>query len=86
MSTLVWLVLGLVTGFAAAKLFGARGQQMAACLALGVVGALVGGFAFSALTPAGTGALDLHTINLAIIGACLVLALYHGLMGRRLQP
>ncbi|TVQ36349.1 MAG: GlsB/YeaQ/YmgE family stress response membrane protein [Geminicoccaceae bacterium] len=84
MSILVWLILGLATGWAAAKLFGARGQHLAACLALGVVGALVGGFAFSALTVAGTSALDFHTMNLAMIGAFLALALYLWLMGRRL--
>lgn len=84
MSIVVWLILGFATGLAAAKLFGARGQHLAACLALGVVGALVGGFSFSALTAASPSALDFHTMNLAIIGACLPLALYLWLVGQRL--
>jgi uncharacterized membrane protein YeaQ/YmgE (transglycosylase-associated protein family) len=85
MSILVWLILGLATGFAAARVFGARGPRLAACLALAVVGALVGGFSLSALTAAGTAALDRHTMNLALIGACMALAPYLWLMGRRLQ-
>lgn len=86
MAIVVWIILGLATGFGAAKLFGAQGQHLIACLGLGALGALAGAVAFGAAPAAVAGPLQLHTANLAVIGACLVLALYLWAMGRRLQP
>ena len=85
MAIILWIIVGVVSGFAGAKLVGAHGRHVVACLARGLVGALAGGLSFRASGTSGTGGLGLDSTNLAILGACLVLAPYLWLEGRRLQ-
>jgi len=44
MSVIGWIVLGLIAGWVASKIVGGSGQGFFLDLALGMVGALVGGF------------------------------------------
>ena len=47
MSILAWLVVGLIAGFLASKVINKTGSGLILDIALGVVGALVGGFIFN---------------------------------------
>ena len=49
MSILAWLVLGLISGFVGSKIVNKRGEGLILDIALGVVGAMVGGYLFSLL-------------------------------------
>jgi uncharacterized membrane protein YeaQ/YmgE (transglycosylase-associated protein family) len=50
---------------------------------LGVVGAIVGGFIFSAVGSTGITGLNLWSMFVAVVGAVVVLVVYHAVMGRR---
>ena len=78
MDIIGWILLGLIAGaIAKAILPGTQGGGWLITIALGIVGALLGGFIGSALfaVPLG-GFFELRTWLLAIGGAILVLLLY----------
>jgi uncharacterized membrane protein YeaQ/YmgE (transglycosylase-associated protein family) len=83
MSVLAWIVLGLVAGFIASKLVNRTGGNLLLDLVLGVVGAFVGGFLFTRFGAAGVTGLNIYSILVAIVGAVVVLFIYHALAGRR---
>ena len=83
MSIIAWLVLGLIAGFIASKLVNKTGGSLVLDLLLGVVGAFVGGFLFTRFGMAGVTGLNLYSILVAIIGAVVVLFIYHAIAGRR---
>jgi uncharacterized membrane protein YeaQ/YmgE (transglycosylase-associated protein family) len=83
MSVLAWIVLGLIAGFVASKLVNRTGGNLLLDLILGVVGAFVGGFLFTRFGAGGVSGLNLYSILVAIVGAVVVLFIYHALVGRR---
>jgi uncharacterized membrane protein YeaQ/YmgE (transglycosylase-associated protein family) len=83
MSIIAWIVLGLIAGFIASKLVNRTGGSLVLDLLLGVVGAFVGGFLFTRFGAAGVSGLNLYSILVAIIGAVVVLFIYHAIAGRR---
>ena len=68
----VWLVVGVVAGWLASKIMGSKRGIIEYGL-LGIVGAIVGGFLFSALDLGGATNL-LGQVVIATVGAVLVLA------------
>jgi uncharacterized membrane protein YeaQ/YmgE (transglycosylase-associated protein family) len=79
-----WLILGLVAGFIGSKIVGGTGQGFWLDIALGIVGAIVGGFVFSELLGTqGITGLNIWSMIVAIVGSCVVLFGYHALTGRR---
>jgi uncharacterized membrane protein YeaQ/YmgE (transglycosylase-associated protein family) len=82
MSILGWIVLGLIAGFIASKIVSGSGQGMLIDIALGIVGALVGGYLFDALGATGITGFNLYSMFVAIVGAALVLWVYHALARR----
>jgi uncharacterized membrane protein YeaQ/YmgE (transglycosylase-associated protein family) len=79
-----WLILGLVAGFTGSKIVGGTGQGFWLDIALGIVGAIVGGFLFSELLGTqGITGLNIWSMIVAIVGSCVVLFGYHALTGRR---
>ena len=83
MTILAWIVLGLIAGFIASKLVKGTGGSLVLDLLLGVVGAFVGGFLFTRFGAAGVTGLNLYSILVAIVGAVVVLFIYHAVVGRR---
>jgi uncharacterized membrane protein YeaQ/YmgE (transglycosylase-associated protein family) len=83
MSIIGWIVLGLIAGFIASKIVTSRGQGFWINIALGIVGALVGGFLFGGLGTQGVTGFNLSSMIIAIIGAIVVLLIYHAVSGRR---
>ena len=83
MSLLAWIVLGLIAGFIGSKIVNNTGQGLVVDILLGIVGAVVGGFLFNQFGQSGVSGLNLYSILVAIIGAVVVLWLYHTLIGRR---
>ncbi len=82
MSILAWLVLGLIAGFIASKLVNKTGEGMVLDIVLGVVGAFVGGWLFNTFGQAGVTGLNLYSMLVAVVGAVVVLVLYHALFRR----
>jgi uncharacterized membrane protein YeaQ/YmgE (transglycosylase-associated protein family) len=83
MGILAWIVLGLIAGFIASKIVNHTGSGVIMDIVLGVVGALVGGFLFSMFGAAGVTGFNIYSMLVAIVGAVVVLFLYHALIGRR---
>lgn len=77
MGLLSWIVFGLIAG-AVAKLF-IPGSDPGGCIitmAIGVVGALVGGFIATYLGYGGISGFDVRSMFIAILGAMLLLGIY----------
>lgn len=83
MGIISWIVLGLIAGFIGSKIVDSQGQGFWLNIALGVVGALVGGFLFSLFGATGVTGLNIWSIIVAIVGAIVVLLVYNALTGRR---
>ena len=83
MSIIAWIVLGLIAGFIASKLVNKTGEGLIVDIILGIVGAVVGGFVFNQLGAAGVTGFNLYSMLVAVIGAVLVLVVYHLVTGRR---
>ena len=82
MSILAWIVLGLVAGFIASKMVNKSGSGLVLDLVLGIVGAVVGGFLFNQFGAGGVSGLNLYSLLVAIVGAVVVLVVYHAISGR----
>ncbi len=82
MSILGWLFFGLITGFIASKIVSARGQGCFIDIALGVLGAVVGGAIFGFLGHPVWFHFSLSSMLVAILGAIIVLLVWHGITGR----
>lgn len=83
MGFLGWIFFGLVAGFVASKVVNARGQGCILNIALGIVGAVVGGALFNFLGEPVFFHFSLKSMLVAIVGAVLVLVVWNGLTGRR---
>ena len=83
MSILAWIVLGLVAGFLGSKIVNKTGEGLVMDIVLGVVGAVVGGFMFNMFGGAGVTGLNLYSLVVAVIGAIVVLLIYHTVARRR---
>jgi uncharacterized membrane protein YeaQ/YmgE (transglycosylase-associated protein family) len=83
MSILAWLVLGLIAGFIASKLVNKSGEGVVLDIVLGIVGAFVGGWLFTTFGAAGVTGLNLYSMLIAVVGAVVVLVVYHAVFRRR---
>ena len=83
MSIIAWLVLGLIAGFVASKIVNKSGEGVVVDIILGIVGAFVGGFLFSFVGATPITGFNIYSVIVAIIGAVVVLVLYHAIVGRR---
>ena len=85
MSIIAWLVVGLIAGFLGHVIMGGRGS-IVTDLILGIVGAIVGGFLTGILTGKDyTTGINIPTIIVSVIGACVVIAIYRALEHQRIR-
>ena len=83
MSILAWLVLGLIAGFIASKIVNHTGSGILLDIVLGIIGAMVGGWLFTTFGAMPVTGLNLYSMLVAVVGAVVVLAVYHAIFGRR---
>ena len=79
MSILAWIVLGLVAGFIGSKIVNKRGEGLILDIVLGIVGAVVGGWLFTAFGSSGVTGFNLYSLLVAVVGAIVVLVVYHAI-------
>lgn len=82
MLILVWLILGFVVGFIASWMVNKPGDDVIPDIVLGIIGAIVGGFLFSHFGTSGVSGLNLYSVVVAIMGAIVVLVVYHTIARR----
>ena len=68
MSIIAWIVLGLIAGFIAAKIVNKSGAGFFLDIVLGIVGAVVGGFIFTALGESGVTGFNLYGLVSPLLG------------------
>ena len=83
MGMLAWIVLGLIAGFVASKIVNNQGAGCLLDIVLGIVGAFVGGLIVTQLGGVGVTGFNLWSMFVAIVGAVVVLVIYHALFDRR---
>jgi uncharacterized membrane protein YeaQ/YmgE (transglycosylase-associated protein family) len=83
MGIIAWLILGLIAGFIGSKIVNKSGEGLVLDIVLGVVGAFVGGFLFNMFGGAGVTGLNLYSLLVAVVGAVVVLVVYHMIFRRR---
>jgi uncharacterized membrane protein YeaQ/YmgE (transglycosylase-associated protein family) len=83
MSIIGWIVLGLISGFIASKIVNREGEGLMLDIILGIGGAIVGGYLFSLVGAQGVSGVNIYSMFVAIVGAIIVLVIYHSVSGRR---
>lgn len=84
MSILAWIVVGLIAGWLAKVLSpGLEPGGFIATLLIGVFGAFLGGWLFSAFGYAAPGGANLYSILVAAIGALVTLTIWKSVAGTR---
>jgi uncharacterized membrane protein YeaQ/YmgE (transglycosylase-associated protein family) len=83
MGIVSWIILGLIAGFIGSKIVDRQGQGFWLDIALGIVGALVGGFLFDVFGASGVTGLNIYSMIVAVVGSVVVLLIYNAVMGRR---
>jgi uncharacterized membrane protein YeaQ/YmgE (transglycosylase-associated protein family) len=79
MSFIAWIILGLIAGFIASKLVNKQGEGFILDVLLGIVGAIAGGWLFNRFGAAGVTGLNLYSLLVAVVGAVVVLLIYHAI-------
>ncbi|HEV2651720.1 MAG TPA: GlsB/YeaQ/YmgE family stress response membrane protein [Rhizomicrobium sp.] len=83
MSILGWIFFGAITGWLASLIVNKRGEGCFTNIALGLVGAVVGGLIFRAISSFDVFRFNLTSMVVAILGAVIVLFLWNAITGRR---
>jgi uncharacterized membrane protein YeaQ/YmgE (transglycosylase-associated protein family) len=83
MGIVSWIILGLIAGFIGSKIVGRQGQGFWLDIALGIVGALVGGFLFDLFGASGVTGLNIYSMIVAVVGSVVMLVIYNAVTGRR---
>jgi len=74
MNILIWLLLGLVSGWLASVMMSTNSRQgMVGDIIMGIVGAVVGGLAFNLFGEAGVTGFNLSSILVATVGAMILI-------------
>jgi uncharacterized membrane protein YeaQ/YmgE (transglycosylase-associated protein family) len=82
MSIIAWLILGLISGFIASKLVNKTGDGLIVDIILGIIGAVAGGWLFNTFGMPGVTGLNIYSMLVAVVGAVLVLVIYHAIRRR----
>ena len=85
MSILTWIVLGLIVGFIANKLFNKTGETVLMNIVLGGIGAVLGGELINKFEIAGAAWLNMWSVLVSVTVAALFLVIYNALARRALK-
>lgn len=83
MGIISWIILGLIAGFIGSKIVNRQGQGFWLDIALGIIGALFGGFLFDMFGASGVTGLNIYSMIVAIVGSVVVLLIYNAITSRR---
>ena len=83
MGILSWIVLGLIAGFLAGQFMKGGGYGILGDIVMGIIGAVVGGWISSTLLGIDVNGFNLVSVLIAFVGACIVIAIYRAVSGRR---
>ena len=81
MTVIAWIVVGIIGGFIGSMVVNKRGEGIVGDLLLGVIGAVVAGWAFHAFGHSGVTGINVYSILVSAAGAIVVLVAYHAVRG-----
>lgn len=74
MGVIAWLVLGALSGWIANKLIGKNSSTgLIDNIIIGIIGSFIGGFVFNFFGAKTITGLNLHSIFVSVVGACILL-------------
>jgi uncharacterized membrane protein YeaQ/YmgE (transglycosylase-associated protein family) len=79
MGVIGWIMLGLIAGYIASTLVNKRGEGLPFDILLGIVGAVIGGWIFNAAGATGVTGFNLWNLLVAVVGAVVVLVVWHAI-------
>jgi uncharacterized membrane protein YeaQ/YmgE (transglycosylase-associated protein family) len=82
MGIIGWIVLGAIAGWIASMFVNKTGEGLFRDIVLGIIGGVVGGWIFAAVGSTGVTGFNLWSLFVAVIGAVVVLTVYHALIRR----
>jgi uncharacterized membrane protein YeaQ/YmgE (transglycosylase-associated protein family) len=82
MSIIGWMFVGVIAGFIASRVMHKEGRGIIPDILLGIAGALLGGLLFKELAAENVMRLGFYSVVVAVIGAILVLFVYHAVFDR----
>jgi uncharacterized membrane protein YeaQ/YmgE (transglycosylase-associated protein family) len=82
MGVISWIILGLIAGWLVGLFVNKPTSGLLQNLALGVVGAVVGGFIAGAVTGTGVTGVNIWSIIVSVIGAAVVVWIYNTVVAR----
>jgi uncharacterized membrane protein YeaQ/YmgE (transglycosylase-associated protein family) len=74
-----WILLGLVAGYIASRLVNQRGEGLSYDILLGIVGAVIGGWLFTAAGATGVTGFNVWSLMVAVGGAMVSLVVWHAI-------
>ena len=82
MGILSWIILGGIAGWLGSMIVNRGGEGVLRDIMLGIIGGIVGGWVFAMMGSTGVTGFNLWSLFVAVVGAVIVLVLYHALFGR----
>jgi len=82
MGVISWIVLGGFAGWIASMIINKTGEGLLRDIVLGIVGGVIGGWIFAAAGSTGVTGFNVWSLFVAVIGAIVVLLIYHAIVRR----
>ncbi len=79
MTTLVWIILGLIVGFLASRLMGSGGYGLIGDIVVGILGSVVGGWLATRLLGIDVTGLNLTSVAIGVVGAVILIVIFRAL-------
>lgn len=76
MNLIIFLALGVISGYLASFLMGMKERNVLLCIAIGIAGSLIGGLVAITLGLGGISGFNLYSLLISVLGSCLLLFLY----------
>jgi len=74
MDIIIWIMFGGLVGWVASMVMGTGGGLLWD-IGVGIVGAVIGGFIMNLLGQSGVGGFNLYSFLVAVLGACVLIAI-----------
>jgi len=78
-----WIILGLLAGWIAGKIMHGGGYGFLGDIVLGILGAIVGGWITGALLGVDVTGLNIPSLIVSVVGACILVAISRAVTGGR---
>ena len=81
MEIIIWIIFGALVGCVASMIMGSGGGLLWD-IVVGIIGSVLGGFLMGLIGKGGVGGFNLYSFLVALLGACVLIAIVRGVRGR----